>query len=85
MPSPLQKLYRTGRLPYLVIPNIINLFGDTKYKMMGENMKRQTCCFTGHRKLPKEKIEQIVINLEREIESLIAQGVKQSHVCGGAL
>ncbi|MDK2812885.1 MAG: hypothetical protein PWQ08_140 [Clostridiales bacterium] len=33
--SPLPKLYRTGVLIYLAIPNIMKLFGDTKYKKVG--------------------------------------------------
>lgn len=34
-----------------------------------------TCCFTGHRRLPANKLRSIVINLDREIEKLIADGV----------
>jgi uncharacterized phage-like protein YoqJ len=47
-------------------------------------MKATTCCFSGHRKLPKDKIEQIVKRLDREIESLISQGVTD-FISGGAL
>lgn len=47
-------------------------------------MKNQTCCFTGHRKLPKDKIEQIVIRLDREIDDLISQGVTD-FISGGTL
>lgn len=47
-------------------------------------MKNCTCCFTGHRKLPADKIEGIMKNLDREIESLIASGVKD-FISGGAL
>lgn len=47
-------------------------------------MKEHTCCFTGHRKLPQDKIEKIVLNLNREVESLIAQGVTD-FISGGAL
>lgn len=43
-----------------------------------------TCCFTGHRKLPADKIESIVKNLDREIENLIANGVTD-FISGGAL
>ena len=43
-----------------------------------------TCCFTGHRQLPANKIEKIVINLDREIEKLIADGVTD-FISGGAL
>lgn len=38
-------------------------------------MKFKTCCFSGHRKLPSNKIEQIVKRLNREIDCLISQGV----------
>ncbi|WP_283608739.1 SLOG family protein [Faecalispora anaeroviscerum] len=47
-------------------------------------MRVNTCCFTGHRKLPQDKIEKIVLNLNREIESLIAQGVTD-FISGDAL
>ena len=47
-------------------------------------MRGHTCCFTGHRKLPKDKIERIVQNLNREVESLIAQGITD-FISGGAL
>lgn len=47
-------------------------------------MKSKTCCFSGHRKLPKDKIEEIVRRLNREIDSLISQGVTD-FISGGAL
>ena len=47
-------------------------------------MKERTCCFTGHRKLPQDKIEKIVLNLAREVDNLIAQGVTD-FISGGAL
>ncbi|WP_051280444.1 SLOG family protein [Anaerovorax odorimutans] len=37
--------------------------------------KNQTCCFVGHRRLPKEKIKYIVKRLNQEIDKLIRQGV----------
>lgn len=46
--------------------------------------KYQTCCFTGHRKLPQDKIEQILIRLNQEIDNLISQGVTD-FISGGAL
>lgn len=46
--------------------------------------KGQTCCFTGHRKLPREKIEQIIKTLDHEMENLINQGVI-NFISGGAL
>lgn len=47
-------------------------------------MITNTCCFTGHRRLPPNSIEKIVINLNREIENLINQGVTR-FISGGAL
>lgn len=47
-------------------------------------MREHTCCFTGHRKLPKDKIECILKGLDREVEDLIAQGVT-TFISGGAL
>jgi len=44
----------------------------------------QTCCFTGHRRLPQEKLPDIVRQLEAIIENLIAQGVIY-YGCGGAI
>lgn len=41
---------------------------------MMEN-KKYTCCFTGHRKLPKERIEHIIKRLDQEVDNLISQGV----------
>ncbi|MCL2884778.1 MAG: DUF1273 domain-containing protein [Oscillospiraceae bacterium] len=38
-------------------------------------MKNQTCCFTGHRQLPKDKLDHIVARLDCEINALIARGV----------
>lgn len=43
-----------------------------------------TCCFTGHRKLPQNKIWQIVKRLDTEIDNLINQGVTD-FISGGAL
>lgn len=47
-------------------------------------MKETTCCFTGHRKLPTDQIEHIVIRLNDEIDNLISQGVT-TFISGGAL
>lgn len=38
-------------------------------------MQKNTCCFTGHRKLPANKIEYIIRRLNEEIERLIKEGV----------
>ena len=47
-------------------------------------MKHNTCCFTGHRRLPKNKISLILNRLNEEIDSLISQGVTD-FISGGAL
>lgn len=38
-------------------------------------MKNQTCCFTGHRKIPPERYEVIAERLRCQITALIHQGV----------
>ena len=47
-------------------------------------LKNQTCCFTGHRHLPKEKLPDIAKRLEAVMETLITQGVIY-YGCGGAI
>lgn len=47
-------------------------------------MKKQTCCFTGHRKIPPEQYKNIVKRLKLEITDLIYKGVIYFGV-GGAL
>ena len=37
-------------------------------------MKDKTCCFTGHRKLPTEKLNKITDELEKTVIGLIADG-----------
>lgn len=50
-----------------------------------DNMKRnETCCFTGHRKLPKEQYAEIEKVLEKRITELIEKGVRYFGA-GGAL
>ena len=46
--------------------------------------KNKACCFAGHRKLPEAKIERIILNLNREVENCIANGVT-TFISGGAL
>ena len=47
-------------------------------------MKEKTCCFTGHRKLPIDNIENIKNRLSDEIDNLYNQGVI-NFISGGAL
>ncbi|MEA4925041.1 MAG: SLOG family protein [Syntrophomonadaceae bacterium] len=42
------------------------------------------CCFIGHRRLPKDRIEYIIKRLDHEVENLIAQGIR-NFISGGAL
>lgn len=46
--------------------------------------KEKACCFTGHRKIPKHRLQNMIINLDREIEILIEQGITD-FISGGAL
>ncbi len=47
-------------------------------------MKEKTCCFTGHRNLPKEDIPTINYLLEQQVSRLIKKGYIR-FACGGAL
>lgn len=47
-------------------------------------MKRQTCCFTGHREIPMEQYENIIKQLKLQIITLIHQDVIY-FLTGGAL
>jgi len=38
-------------------------------------MNESVCCFTGHRKIPQDKIVELNTRLEEEVENLIHQGV----------
>jgi hypothetical protein len=39
-------------------------------------MENQTCCFTGHRNIPKDEYSAVKKHLEEELKKLIHQGVK---------
>ncbi len=47
-------------------------------------MREQTCCFSGHRNIPKKDYPQIVSRLEETIRNLVAQGIIY-YGAGGAL
>ena len=47
-------------------------------------MRNETCCFTGHRKIPPEERAGITDRLERAIISLYQQGIR-AYEAGGAL
>lgn len=40
--------------------------------------------FTGHRRLPKDKIKHIIIRLNQEVDNLISQGITD-FISGGAI
>ena len=44
----------------------------------------KTCCFSGHRKLPQNKLERMIKRLSTEIDKLISEGVTE-FISGGAL
>ena len=46
--------------------------------------RENTCCFTGHRKLPQDKLEAITGKLDHAIKILAHSGYEY-FVCGGAL
>lgn len=46
--------------------------------------KAHTCCFTGHRKLPNNRLASIIKHLEDAVSTLIGQGVTD-FISGGAL
>jgi len=47
-------------------------------------MLSDTCCFTGHRKLPENSVPKITSTIKKEIVTLISNGVT-NFVCGGAI
>lgn len=47
-------------------------------------MRKQTCCFTGHRHLPEERLGEIQRRLDEVIEALVRQDMRYFG-CGGAL
>lgn len=47
-------------------------------------MNTLICCFSGHRRLPNDKLQIITENLNNEIEKLINEGV-DTFYCGGGL
>ena len=46
--------------------------------------KSKTCCFIGGKKLPKDRIKQIIIRLDQEVDNLISQGVTK-FISSGAI
>lgn len=47
-------------------------------------MREQTCCFTGHRKIPAEEVGALTARLEGMISSLYKRGIRRFEI-GGAL
>ncbi len=47
-------------------------------------LKEISCCFTGHRKIPKDKLDQIKQSVRHEIDRAYVRGYRR-FLCGGAL
>lgn len=47
-------------------------------------MKEQTCCFTGHRNIPADKLQEIVARTEVKVRELMRGGYRR-YVVGGAV
>ena len=62
---------------YATIRLHIAYLGDDK-------LIEKTCCFSGHRRLPQNRLNQAVIRLHQEVEGLISEGVTD-FISGGAL
>lgn len=56
---------------------------DISYILELIDMIETTCCFTGHRRLPPDKIKRIIKRLNDEIENLIRQGITDFMSGGG--
>ena len=48
------------------------------------DLRSQTCCFTGHRRLPAERLGEISARLDAVVERLISEGIRY-FAAGGAL
>ena len=53
-------------------------------KLGDDGMKEQTCCFTGHRAIPTDKMQEIIGKTEAKVRELISDGY-QCFVVGGAI
>ena len=51
---------------------------------MTEDLRAKTCCFTGHRRIPREALPRLERRLSEELEALAARGVVYFGA-GGAL
>ena len=49
-----------------------------------DEMKEQTCCFTGHRNVPTDKMQAIVARTEARVRELISEGYR-CFMVGGAV
>lgn len=53
-------------------------------KLGDDGMKEQTCCFTGHRAIPTDKMQEIIGKTEAKVRERISEGY-QCFVVGGAV
>lgn len=60
-----------------------NLLFNWMVSIMSD-LRSQTCCFTGHRRLPAERLGWISARLDAEVERLIGEGIR-CFAAGGAL
>lgn len=49
-----------------------------------DSTKQETCFFTGHRSIPKDKMTSLTADLDKTIGSLVSEGI-DTFVCGGAV
>lgn len=53
-------------------------------KQEKKDLRSQTCCFTGHRRLPADRLDEISARLDETVERLVHEGVRYFGA-GGAL
>ena len=53
-------------------------------KLGDDGMKEQTCCFTGHRTIPTDKMQEIIGKTEAKVRELISEGYR-CFIVGGAV
>lgn len=55
-----------------------------EYDSLKNNAKEQSCCFTGHRSIPKDKVKELRLALHRQIQQFYNSGITIYYV-GGAI
>ncbi len=62
----------------------VNFFYDILDAVITMTKREQTCCFTGHRRIPTEDLNRLPQKLDLAVEALAKKGVTR-FICGGAL